>query len=636
MSKGGKGGATKAQTVDPNALAAAQTQSNITTAQSQAALNNANTYSPYGASTWQSYVDPTTGQTRYNLTQQLDPWAQGLMGNQANLATYLSGAGPDVAGSGYGLTQYAKDMLGQGIGAYGAISPNLGAYLSGAASPVSLTPGDFRTNVTTGAAGQAVPQVQTGVPTFPVQNTVMTGPGGQPLGQVQAGFTTGAAGQAVPQVQTGVTTGAGGQAIPGVQTSVAGAGQGMQGAVGPTGPIQTNLSPQDFGQQIKQAQDAAYQAQTQYLDPQFNQQEESLRQRLADQGIQEGSDAYSRAMGDFNRSKTMAYQQAQDSAVEHGNALQQQLFGQQLQSGQFANAAQAQQYVQQLQDAGFINQAQAQAFGQQIQAGQFANVAQGQVFGQGVTAAQLANQAQQQIYGQGLTSTQLANQAQQQLFGQGLSLADLYNQAAQQQFGQNLAAGQFANAAQQQIFGQGVGLANLYNQAVLGAAGVTNQAAGLGLQRAVAEQQAPIAATQALLSGAQGLYGTGLSAMGEVAPWTNAAPTWPLSIPTYGGQSTTVAPTNMAQTQQAATNANQLANTIAQRNLAGLGTLGNIGSQALFGQNLLGSGGLIGSGGGLFGAGGLLGSQGPLFGTAADASIAAGGAPLALTSAALK
>lgn len=43
------------------------------------------------------------------------------------------------------------------------------------------------------------------------------------------------------------------------------------------------------------------------------------------------------------------------------------------------------------------------------------------------------------------------------------------------------------------------------------------------------------------------------------------------------------------------------------------------------------TGGSTGSGGGgLFGIGGLFGSQGPLFGTAADASIAAGGPPLAL------
>src|SRR6516164_5530811 len=181
--------------------------------------------------------------------------------------------------------------------------------------------------------------------------------------------------------QTNVTTGAGGQPIPQTQTSVSGAGQGIATSVAPAGPIQMNLSPEDFGSQIKQAQDAAYQAQTQYLDPQFNQQEESLRQRLADQGIEEGSDAYSRAMLDFNNQKQQAYQSAQEGAVAAGNQLQQQLFTQQLQSGQFANSSEAQQYVQNLQDAGFINEAQAQNFNQQIQAGTFANQAAQQVFG---------------------------------------------------------------------------------------------------------------------------------------------------------------------------------------------------------------------------------------------------------------
>ena len=59
------------------------------------------------------------------------------------------------------------------------------------------------------------------------------------------------------------------------------------------------------------------------------------------------------------------------------------------------------------------------------------------------------------------------------------------------------------------------------------------------------------------------------------------------------------------------------------------------GANSLFGNNgLFGGGGGGGAGGGLFGAGSLLGSQGPIFGTAADASIAAGGAPLALDAAA--
>ena len=65
MSKGGKGANQAQQSVNPMQLASAQTQSNVSTAQTQAALNNINTYSPYGSSVYTPSVDPTTGQTTY-------------------------------------------------------------------------------------------------------------------------------------------------------------------------------------------------------------------------------------------------------------------------------------------------------------------------------------------------------------------------------------------------------------------------------------------------------------------------------------------------------------------------------------------------------------------------------------------
>lgn len=96
MSKGG--GSKSTPTVDPTQLAQAQTQSNVQTAQTQAALNNANTTSPFGTSTWQPYTDPTTGQTRYNLSQQLSPELQQLYGTQANLSQLLAGVGSTATG----------------------------------------------------------------------------------------------------------------------------------------------------------------------------------------------------------------------------------------------------------------------------------------------------------------------------------------------------------------------------------------------------------------------------------------------------------------------------------------------------------------------------------------------------------
>ena len=135
------------------------------------------------------------------------------------------------------------------------------------------------------------------------------------------------------------------------------------------GPIQTSVN-SNFPQLVSQAQNAAYQSQTQYLDPQFQQGQSNLKQQLADQGIQEGTPAYSRAMLDFNNQKQQAYQSAQDSAVAAGNQQEQSLFGQSLAGGQFANQAQQQQFGQGVSLADLYNQAVLGAAGQQNTAAQ--------------------------------------------------------------------------------------------------------------------------------------------------------------------------------------------------------------------------------------------------------------------------
>jgi hypothetical protein len=351
--------------------------------------------------------------------------------------------------------------------------------------------------------GQLLPQGMnlTGMAMDPLQRAAtMTGglPTGLDLSNVQpvANLTPGA-------FQTAVTAGAGGQPLPGVQTA-AGTGQ----------PVQTSVS-SNFPTLIKQAQDAAYQQQTQYLDPQFSQGRQQLTQQLADQGLQPGTEAYDRAMGDFNRQQQMAYQSAQTSAVQAGNAQEQSLFGQSLGAGQFANAAQG------------------------------------------------------------------------------------------QMFGQALQGGEFANQAQQQMFGQGFNQANLYNQAVLGSANQNLQAMQGNLARSQAMFGAPFTAANAQLGIGQGLFGAGMGTIPTVSGLTGIAPTWPLSIPTMGGQQTVVPPTNLAAGVQAATGANQAAYGQGQQNLSNLLGFANTGSQALTGQSL---GGMLGGSQGLFGGGGLLGS----------------------------
>lgn len=71
-----------------------------------------------------------------------------------------------------------------------------------------------------------------------------------------------------------------------------------------------------------QMTNAVYDQQTRFLDPQFQQGQSDLTSQLANQGIMEGSDAYNRAVNNFNLQKTAAYGDARDRAIQQGGAEQ--------------------------------------------------------------------------------------------------------------------------------------------------------------------------------------------------------------------------------------------------------------------------------------------------------------------------
>lgn len=236
-------------------------------------------------------------------------------------------------------------------------------------------------------------------------------------------------------------------------------GQGVQGQVGDAGQIQTgvnlqtgfdpgqqvqgHIGPTDFSQDRAAVTDAVWQQYLARLDPQFNQQQSSLDNRLANQGIGINSAAYGNAQDIFSRGRNDAYGQALYQAVQAGANEQNTLFGQSLAQGQFANQAAAQQYAQNQGQAGFYNNAA-------LQEGQFANAAQGQQFGQNATAMQLANQAAAQQYAQNLGAADFANNAANNTFSQNLAGQQFANAATGQQFQQDLAAAQQQNEARNQ------------------------------------------------------------------------------------------------------------------------------------------------------------------------------------------
>lgn len=82
----------------------------------------------------------------------------------------------------------------------------------------------------------------------------------------------------------------------------------------------------DFNAASKNAQDAYYANQKQFLDPQFEQGQHQLDAKLANQGITMGSEAYNNDQNNFARQKQSAYDTAQNNAILQGPQNAQQLF----------------------------------------------------------------------------------------------------------------------------------------------------------------------------------------------------------------------------------------------------------------------------------------------------------------------
>jgi len=144
------------------------------------------------------------------------------------------------------------------------------------------------------------------------------------------------------------------------------------------GLVQKSLdSPLDFsqnqqlytpGQIQQQASDAAYQNAAQYLDPQFKQSNAQLANRLANQGITQGSEAYNNAMLNAGNQQQQAYESARNQAYIQG------LSGGQQQYQQAMGTRQQQIAEQQALQQNPLNMLNAVRTGQQLQVAQMPQV----------------------------------------------------------------------------------------------------------------------------------------------------------------------------------------------------------------------------------------------------------------------
>jgi hypothetical protein len=258
---------------------------------------------------------------------------------------------------------------------------------------------------------------------------------------------------------------------------------------------------------------AAYQSQTSRLDPQFAAQQRSMETDLANRGISRNSEAYTRAMDDFNRTKNDAYSQANLNAINVDGTEAQRNYGMDLglrqqqvneagMSGNFANTAQQQGYAQGLQSGTANNSAAQSQFGMNQQAAQQQLAAQQAAFGFGTTNQQLGLQQQQQAFGQNL-------QANNQNFNQGMQQSNYQNQLRQQQIAEGLQQrGQGLNEMNALIGGQQVQNPNFSN---------FGQAAQAQTPDLLGAQSAQYAAAAGGQSSQNAAYGNILGGLGNMA-----------------------------------------------------------------------------------------------------------------------
>lgn len=194
-----------------------------------------------------------------------------------------------------------------------------------------------------------------------------------------------------------------------------GRAQATQGFGGPFAGLAASLQqqaadmggPMDWGQfgemptgdaARQQAIDAAYGQSSSRLTPMFGQREDALRERLLNQGVGEGSEAYRNAMDTFGRERNDAFQGAMNAAIGQGTQAGQAIFQQGMQGRQQAMAEALRRRGQPLSELQALQGFLAQPGFAQVQGPNFLNAA-GMAGNYGLQAFDATNRANADFYG---------------------------------------------------------------------------------------------------------------------------------------------------------------------------------------------------------------------------------------------
>ena len=408
------------------------------------------------------------------IEQYLTPEAQATLEAQQRVEKALAGLGEQAIGT-------VRDVYGQkftptglpeqqfGFGGYGEVpsNVNLGQY------------GDYRTDLTAGP--------------------IAVGPSAG-----MYGFASG--GPAAPTSIAGASlAGLGGVSYGPVEGQY-----GFAQGYGATPRLQERVDVRDLAALPAELGLTGQSAILSRLSPTLAAERNALENRLRNQGLTPGTEAYNREMELFNQRSNDLLQQTAAEGLRMDAAMRAQGF----------NERQIQ--------AELANRAREASFGMRAQQTESFNRAVEQNLRQGLSLSEATNRAQEQDFRQRLAAGQFGREGQQLAFSMGQAATEAQNRAISENFARQLAATESARAGEAMRFGQQQDILGLYNtvlgqrrQAALeeaqanaalqtqrfnqarAGAEFANAARAAGLQEQLALRQLPLNEIAAIMSGAQ-------------------------------------------------------------------------------------------------------------------------------------
>jgi hypothetical protein len=423
----------------PTETAAAQTGTNISTAVANNAMSQVNQVTPDGSLTYSqsgmhTFTDPSTGRTyqvpRYTATTELSEDASRI--REQNNAASLNLATLAANQSGR-----ADELLSQPFSMDGA--PN-------AADRSGWNPASY---------GQSL-----SAPQF--------SQGGAPLpGMSSAGAMPGASSSG---------------AMPGTSSRTASPTlQNMSGSAG----LQDSYTPEGgFSADRQRVEDALMGR----LSTQRERDMEGLRTQLTNQGVNIGSEAYSRAMQDFDRTNT----DMRTSAILASGQEQSRLLGEARGAGQFTNNARQAEFGNAASAAGFNNSNAMNLYGIGEDARRYDDAMGLQRFGMGEDVRRYDDAAGMQRFGMGEDVRRYDDAQRFGLFGMAEDQRRYGDAMGQQDFGNRQMVQGREDAIANQRFGQ---QGAIYD--------AQDNARARSLQEMMAMRNQPINEITALMSGSQ-------------------------------------------------------------------------------------------------------------------------------------